>query len=768
MAICGLGSYDEPIVVSDDEDELHVENELSRGSPQRYSAFEAARAPAASSSQKRKRQEIDMTQGNNTPHGLPENPAKRARKKQKLRKDSVRPPQSTPIAPSYVTHHDPAPDHLWTSARFDISPGPSSASTRLAWKLPTDLGRLRLRLWLTPAPRDGLLRWPVTPMVLSQTPAKLVSTTLDESLRRLEALSASLLAASAPPPPPSLAPTTAKPSTTSPLVDSKKRRIGKIDDRSNAGSFSLTTPTLLPSSSSAVSSRPPSPANSVVLAHIPKKFRNRQFVTTWANRFGVVSRLEVDSKSGKALVEYEGTEQADAAFTSFKLRGDGKEHIRVYRYNGSAPARVMPASTAHSDMEEGEIEEGEVLEVQVPPPPAPTKAKKQKKKVKKSLPLEQRFTDAASPAPPPQHQEEEPSLVISEVDPTPAVPSSGSSWRPALEDRFSDAPIASGGVWEEEMELDSEDDRRPDSPALLATPIVDIPYNTTVGKLKADMDVDILSAVPDSSASLPAPSPPRPEACLRTPLRPHAVSDVEARREVLEAPSLKTMSQLAAPPSASATSTISGTSAIPEPATPRDLSVGADVSIVVAGSSDAGTATATEEFAAPVEAAKPPAVSLEDLAVSFIAESIQAVVASPASLPKPPPRTLVPSQPFAPPSPPVSSAPSTSQLTGAAQILAKQKRLEEHLAASKELLAKISTAKTKAEKMHLMRLFKERQRIMDSELKGSLTPPSTPGPRVASTATPNPLPKATSMPTSFRWPETAPVLIIDISDDETD
>lgn len=37
MAVSGLGSFDEPIVLSDDEDATHVENELNRSS---YSTIE--------------------------------------------------------------------------------------------------------------------------------------------------------------------------------------------------------------------------------------------------------------------------------------------------------------------------------------------------------------------------------------------------------------------------------------------------------------------------------------------------------------------------------------------------------------------------------------------------------------------------------------------------------------------------------------------------------------------------------------------------------
>ncbi|KAI0353971.1 hypothetical protein OH77DRAFT_1522189 [Trametes cingulata] len=878
MAICGIGSYEEPIVVSDDEDEVHVENELSRWSQSPTSSTQrspiisdrtkgATRAafppyPPVSSSQKRKRQEPDMTKGANVPHGSPANPAKRAKKKQKLRKDVVRTAQSATPAPSHVQPHEVLPEPTWARGSFrdngymaevlepaltyrsmpmappidspaspywptdvrrgsssslntSYSPMPNNSPVESSWGLPlmdatyrpspafpsTSHSIASRHAASMPRAAGGAVALAASRSRHPERPAKPVSTTLDDSLRRLEALSASLLAASAPPPPPSLAAVSAKPAALSVPAESDKRRIGKVDDKNNASFFDLSAPTLLPSPSTDTPPRAPSSANSIVMAHIPKKFRTREFVTSWAKRFGTIARLEVDPKAGKALVEYPSAEQADAAFTSFKLRGEGKEHIRVYRYKASTPQAATSTTAPHrSDIEEGEIEEGEVVEVPAPAPPAPAaKTKKKKKKAKKTLPLEQRFTDpAAAPAPPPNAPQREPSLIISQVESTPAPSSSLSPQRRPLQDRFSDTLLVADGVWEEEMDLESEDDRRPESPPvlsppLLATRIVDMPDDGDVEELVVDMDVDRSSParvtaapLPETSISPLVHSPVSPSSSKRQ-QRPSSLSVAERRpspvvlaleaqrREDGKATS-KAKSQVPAPPSASATSTASSdVSATPEPATPRDLSSGADVSVVIATGSDIVSAVPGEDTvavpAASAKVAKPAEVSLEDLAVSFITESIQAVVAtsSPPPRPKSPPATVLPT-PTAPPPPTLTPTLSTPQLTAAAQLSARKKRLEEHLAASRKLLDQISAAKTKDEKALLMRLFKERQRIMDAELNGTgnATPPSTPGPRVASAATPNPPPKATSTSAPFRWPETAPVMIIEISDDEAD
>ena len=117
----------------------------------------------------------------------------------------------------------------------------------------------------------------------------------------------------------------------------------------------------------------PDPTRTLVLAPIPKKFRNHEFVKHWARKFVRPQplRIEVDKVQGKALVEFQSVEYAEKAHGSMRLAGEGKEHIRAWWYRG--PAKNQ------SDLEEGEIEEGVVEE----PPPLPQLTKKKQNKSQK-------------------------------------------------------------------------------------------------------------------------------------------------------------------------------------------------------------------------------------------------------------------------------------------------------------------------------------------------------------------------------------------------
>jgi len=81
------------------------------------------------------------------------------------------------------------------------------------------------------------------------------------------------------------------------------------------------------------------------------------------------------------------------------------------------------------------------------------------------------------------------------------------------------------------------------------------------------------------------------------------------------------------------------------------------------------------------------------------------------------------------------------------QLAARQKRLEQHIAESKVLMAKLSAARTKEEKEGIMSILRERTRVMDEDMKAH----------------------SNAQGRRARWPETAQgssVLII--SDDEDD
>lgn len=135
---------------------------------------------------------------------------------------------------------------------------------------------------------------------------------------------------------------------------------------------------------------------------------------------------------------------------------------------------------------------------------------------------------------------------------------------------------------------------------------------------------------------------------------------------------------------------------------------------------------------------------MEDLAVSFITEAIQAAE-SPSSL----------------------RQPSTVKI----DLAAKQKRLEEHITETKALMAKLTTAGTKSEKDVILKTLRERSkyvtvplfmwqlrnlfhRLMDDYLKTSNLTPDDPGGS-----------SSHAQPTTS-WPETSDHCILDLSDDE--
>ncbi|KAI9069091.1 hypothetical protein FKP32DRAFT_89919 [Trametes sanguinea] len=499
MAIYGIGSYAEPIVVSDEEDAAIVEKELNRwNEPSSSSLYEHsttqemntpsvthAPPPPATykstsfSNQKRKRQEAEVPQNDMSLNANWGKAFKRARK-QDPRKDrdahstqshagassmgmhrqSMRlgagswsegdslyssraappgiPPRypsaqplASPVARSMPTYWpsdlDPLMDNDQLPPFFSSSyqePATSSWGITPAVPLPASVSPYEQPtspLWGASSP--DFLHASITPAYEARAPQQSPSTSrgshvssqprtktsgrsvsaLDDSLRRLEALSASLLAMSAKAPEP-LNPSKA---VVQPPADPDKRQIGRYEDEGNFGSFDLSASTLLPPLNPNI--LPPHPSRTIVVAHLPKKFRVRTFVESWAKRFGTSLRTEIDSKAGKALIEYGRRCEAEAAFASKRLRGEGKEHIRVYWYQGFAdvPARAASTSTLTStsihnqpsEIEDGEIEEGEVVELAVAPA-KPKRKKKGKKEKARASQVQLAEPVAATSAPP--------------------------------------------------------------------------------------------------------------------------------------------------------------------------------------------------------------------------------------------------------------------------------------------------------------------------------------------------------------------------------
>ncbi|KIL57087.1 hypothetical protein M378DRAFT_16481 [Amanita muscaria Koide BX008] len=119
--------------------------------------------------------------------------------------------------------------------------------------------------------------------------------------------------------------------------------------------------------------------------------------------------------------------------------------------------------------------------------------------------------------------------------------------------------------------------------------------------------------------------------------------------------------------------------------------------------------------------------SLEDLAVSFITETISTLkqTTTPTLVSSPIAQSLVPAVPTSRPQPQVQSqsqpqsqtlAPALgSQTTIKEELGARQKQLEQYIAESRVLMTQLTQARTKQEKDRLLGLMREKTRLMDEE-----------------------------------------------------
>ena len=120
----------------------------------------------------------------------------------------------------------------------------------------------------------------------------------------------------------------------------------------------------------------------------------------------------------------------------------------------------------------------------------------------------------------------------------------------------------------------------------------------------------------------------------------------------------------------------------------------------------------------PAAAAMTSAIDFDDLAVSFINETLQTVRPSPPADPSSAATSFssqsIPST--APTTPQLLSATPSflpirpTQVTEKSMLAAKQKRLEQHLADTKMLMTKLGAARTKVEKDSILSTLRERQR----------------------------------------------------------
>ncbi|PPQ92282.1 hypothetical protein CVT25_008590 [Psilocybe cyanescens] len=101
--------------------------------------------------------------------------------------------------------------------------------------------------------------------------------------------------------------------------------------------------------------------------------------------------------------------------------------------------------------------------------------------------------------------------------------------------------------------------------------------------------------------------------------------------------------------------------------------------------------------------------SLEDLAVSFITQTIETMKSKSGSVKT----TSAPVSSTSAPAPAIKPAPSYSHVKS--DLAAKQKRLEEHISESKNLMTRLSQCRAKEEKEEIMKIMREKTRIFEAE-----------------------------------------------------
>lgn len=169
------------------------------------------------------------------------------------------------------------------------------------------------------------------------------------------------------------------------------------------------------------------------------------FILEWAGTIcpaGLPPRVELDQKTGKALVEFPSADFARSAWDSPRLYGSGQEQIKAYWYR--LPG--VGASAGVGELEEGEIEDGELAKSAVVKGNAPKPKRNKKNKSIPSL-TSSSTTPATLSMPPPS--------VPPSPSPTPSIAStvtfSEGKWRSTSLVRAEEPPsvpsLPPGACW---------------------------------------------------------------------------------------------------------------------------------------------------------------------------------------------------------------------------------------------------------------------------------------------------------------------------------
>ncbi|KAI0078637.1 hypothetical protein K474DRAFT_1660255 [Panus rudis PR-1116 ss-1] len=467
----------------------------------------------------------------------------------------------------------------------------------------------------------------------------------------------------------------------------------------------------------------PDPSRTLVMGMLPKKFRTPQFGKQWAHAFdrSYKPRIEVDLKRGKIMIEFRDAEIAQRAWASPRLRaGDGKEHIRVWWYR--------------------ELEEGEIAEEEEPPPPPPTRVtRSQRANLPPKPPPLTLDTAVAGPS-------NAPHLPSNDDEAMDVVSASDDGYIPELLTRRPKAaalPSLTSLCAIPDSPPFKSQTLDPTAPAFAPhsksrTDVVTVPVKSTPSPTTSHATttaVSDLSFVPSNHETpTTTPSPTLSESTAKSSSLTLAKHALLARQKELEAKIAKSKEEIAArmAKEAKAVATPTPPSKDPSPPTvalPVSDPAVAQAEISVQPSVDPAETKPsaeselrlralkslrqvkkrTEQSATPTKPspspapAKPAPLDFSDLAESFISETIQNAI---PSMQPPSPTSYTPT---------VASHPPMK--TQKAILAEKQQLLEQHIAESKVLMEKLTSAKTKPERDAIMRELRESTRKHEETMK---------------------------------------------------
>ncbi|KAF8724734.1 hypothetical protein AX14_008637 [Amanita brunnescens Koide BX004] len=468
-------------------------------------------------------------------------------------------------------------------------------------------------------------------------------------------------------PPPALLERVSSPQRLPKKPPSSPQHIGMAPDtepHSKHGVFQFSSTNLSNRRSNA--SYIPNPACTIVMEQLPKTHRTIDFVKQWTKRASGVAPLciVVDPPSAKALVEFSSAKLARKAWESPRLGAEylglkthqlkGKpriDQIRVWWYRVDG----VGAGAGVGEIEEGEIDD-DTLD---------RKGQPESKKARKARLARERLEKAAQRSAMRAQLDE----VVKAEPANDGVDSIASSREPSIAPVVQD-PAAADAVTVTAIATPVPANSVPATP-ILASPVPAAPVSpvsppattgpdppaTNLSEMKRallakqkELEEKIAQSKLEMSKMTSAPPPPPPP--------PEDNKAVEDRLRKLVLQSQKAKAQRAASPDLPTPSTSTGDS----------------------------TPTAVQVHTSAVSS-----FSLEDLAVSFITETIS---------------TFQQSRNAAAPRPqPVRQNSNTKE-----ELAARQKQLEEYIADSKTLMTQLTQARTKQEKDRLLVLMREKSR----------------------------------------------------------